>query len=299
MSAPADDSVAAFTVERAPLLGRIVRLGPRSVDPILRRHEYPAPVALMLGEALAFAALMGSLLKAEGRLIVQAQGDGPVPLLVAEHRSGGALRGYARLAPDARARLGPQRHQPPRALIGEGALAVTLDQGPDFAAHQGLVPLAGESLAACAAAYFRDSEQIDTHIALAVGEVLRADSDPLWRAGGLLIQRIAPDAARGDTEEGWRRSAIFFDTITDGELVDPALPMDRVLYRLFNEDGVRMGVPSPLVDQCACDAERLAAVMRTFSAEEIDGLKEPDGLLRARCQFCSRQYEIDPAALSA
>ncbi len=297
MISGADDVVAAFTIDGAPLRGRSARLGAASIDPILRRHDYPAPVALLLGEALTFAALFGALLKVEGRLIVQAQGDGPAPLLVAEHRTGGALRGYVRLAPNAHARIGKAHRLPPRDLIGEGVLAITLDQGEDFAPHQGLVPLEGDTLAECADAYFRTSEQTETRLKLAVGEVLSADAPPLWRAGGVLIQKVAADLVRGETDEGWRRSEIFLATLSDSEMLDPALPMDRVLYRLFNEDGVRMSDPEALTDRCSCDQERLAAVMRQFTAAEIESLIEPDGLIHADCQFCARKYRIDPARL--
>lgn len=294
-----DDLIASFTVEGAPLRGRIARLGAGAIDPILRRHAYPDPVALLLGEALLFASLMGSLVKVEGRLIVQAQGDGLVPLMVAEHREGGALRGYARLAPDAREKLAHAHRLAPRDLIGAGALAVTFDQGLGYAPHQGVVPLEGDTLAACAEAYFRDSEQTETRLKLAVGEVLSAHAPPMWRGGGALLQKVAPDDARGATEEGWSRATIFFDTLTDAELLDPALPADRALYRLFHEDGVRMTEPEPLVDQCSCEEERLVAVLQRFRAEEIADLVEPDGAIHANCQFCARLYRIAPERLKA
>lgn len=294
-----DDMVAPFTVEGAPLRGRIARLGAGTVDAILRRHEYPAAAALLLGEALVFASLMGALLKIEGRLIVQAQGEGAVRLLVAEHSHDGGLRGYARLGPDAAARLASARRLAPADVLGEGVLAVTLDRGQDFTLHQGFVPLTGATLAACAEAYFRDSEQTETRIKLSVGEVIEGARAPYWRAGGALIQKIAPDDARGETEEGWRRSAIFFDTLTDEEMLDPGLPADRVLYRLFQEDGVRMGEPAPLADRCACDEGRVVAALQNVTAEEMPSLIEPDGFVHARCQFCGRLYRIAPAQVLA
>jgi molecular chaperone Hsp33 len=285
----ADDLVAAFTVDGAPLRGRIARLGPESVDPILRRHEFPPAVAMLLGEALAFAALMGSLLKVEGHLSVQAGGDGPLALLVAEHRPDGALRGFAKLRPDAAAQLAGFHRASPAQLIGQGVLAVMLDLGETT--HQGFVPLAGETLAQCAEAYFRESEQVETRVHLCVGEVF-GPAAPCWRAGGVLMQKVAADQARGETEEGWRRSAIFLDTLTDTELLDPELPADRVLYRLFHEDGVRMAEPSPLVDRCSCDAERLGAIIQRF--ESIEDMIEPDGFIHARCEFCARAYRLSP-----
>ncbi len=293
-----DDVIAQFSLDNAPVRGRIARLGPAALDPILRRHDYPRPVAMLLGETLVLAALVGSLLKAEGRLVVQAQGKGRVPLLVAEHSSGG-LRGYARLADGAAGELANENRLPPRDLLGAGSLVMTLDQGAEKQSYQGVVPLEGETLAACAENYFRVSEQTDTAVRLAVGEVMTAEAPPLWRAGGVLMQRVAADTARGDTAEDWSRASILFNTVSDEELVDPALPADRLLYRLFHEEQVRMSESAALGDRCTCDEVRLTAVMRQFPAEELRELVEPDGYLHARCQFCARSYRIEPASVGA
>lgn len=293
-----DDLIASFSLDGAPVRGRIVRMGSSALDPILCRHDYPRPVALLLGEALTLAALIGSLLKIEGRLVVQAQGEGLVPLLVAEHSSGG-LRGYARLAEGAAGQLARANRIPPAALLGVGSLVLTLDRGPGIAPYQGVVALDGDTLAACAENYFRTSEQVDTGIRLAVGEFMSMDAPSTWRAGGVLIQRVAGDDARGDTHEDWSRASILFGTVKDEELIDPALPADRLLFRLFHEEGVRMDTPTPLDDRCTCNEERLTAVMRTFPAEELHDLIEPDGKLHARCQFCSREYLIAPEAVGA
>ncbi|MGE0044346.1 MAG: Hsp33 family molecular chaperone HslO [Hyphomonadaceae bacterium] len=288
-----DDIVAAFSLDGAPVRGRIARLGRGSVSPILDRHNYPRPVALLLGEAIALAALVGSLLKADGRLVVQAQGKGEVPLLMAEHRAGGYLRGYARLADGAAARLSGHGRMPPGDLLGAGALVMTLDQGEDKTTHQGVVALGGETLAQCAEAYFAESEQTPTRVRLAVGEMDGAAGHS-WRAGGALIQRVAGDAARGETQEDWSRASILFESVEDAELVDPDLAAERVLYRLFHEENVRMAAPAQLIDHCGCDRDRLAAVLQRFSANELSDLTEPDGAIHARCQFCARTYRIAP-----
>lgn len=296
---PPDDLVAAFGLDKAPVRGRIVRAGAGAIDPILRRHAYPRAVALLLGEALSLAALIGALLKVEGRLVVQAQGEGPVTLLLAEHRADGGLRGYARLAEGAEERLAGAGRLPPAALLGAGALALTLDQGEDMAPHQGVVALEGDTLAECAENYFRSSEQVETRIKLAVGEVMTPHAPALWRAGGVLMQRIAADAARGDPAEDWSRARILLDSVRDDELLDPDLGADRLLYRLFHEEGARMADPAALEDRCSCDARRLAALLKRFTAEEVSDLIEPDGKLHARCQFCARTYLIAPEDLGA
>jgi len=292
-----DDLVAPFSLDGAPVRGRIARLAEGALDPILHRHDYPRPVAMLLGEALTLAALVGSLLKVDGRLVVQAQGEGDVPLLVAEHFDGG-LRGYARLADGAAERLARANRLPPAELLGAGNLVMTLDRGEGQPTYQGVVPLDGDTLAACAENYFRVSEQTDTGIRLAVGEIVGGDGSQ-WRAGGILMQRVASDAARGDTAEDWSRASILFATVTDAELADPTLPGDRLLYRLFHEERVRMSDPSTLEDRCSCDEVRLTAVMKQFPIEELRDLVEPDGFLHARCQFCSRSYRIAPEAVGA
>src|SRR5689334_21823490 len=288
-----DDLVAPFSLDKAPVRGRIERLGALALDPILRRHDYPRCVAMLLGEALTLAMLVQSLLKADGRLIVQAQGSGMVSLLVAELTEGGALRGYARLADGAAEALANTHRIAPSELLGAGNLVMTLERGGDQPAYQGVVPLEGATLAECAENFFRVSEQTDTRIALAVGEVVGGPA-PLWRAGGILMQRVASDAARGDTSEDWSRASILFATVSDAELIDPDLPADRLLYRLFHEEGVRMGDGASVRDLCTCDEERLTNVMKQFPAEELRELVEGDGKLHARCQFCSREYLIAP-----
>jgi molecular chaperone Hsp33 len=285
--------VAPFSLDAAPVRGRIARIGAVALDPILRRHDYPWPVAMLLGEALTLAALVGSLLKVEGRLVVQAHGAGAVTLLVAEHSAGG-LRGYARLADGARANLMGASRLPPFALLGAGSLVMMLDQGEGKSPYQGIVPLDGDTLAACAESYFRDSEQTDTGIRLAVGELVPSDGPPLWRAGGVLMQRVAGDAARGDTEDDWTRASMLLATLRDDELIDPALGADHVLYRLFHQEGARTGEPASLNDCCTCNEARLTAIMRQFPAAELRDMVEPDGFLHARCQFCARNYLIAP-----
>jgi molecular chaperone Hsp33 len=288
-----DNTVATFSLDAAPVRGRIARLGAASLDPILRRHAYPRPVAMLLGEALTLAALVGSLLKSDGRLVVQAQGGGPVTLLVAEHCSGG-LRGYARLENGTEAALANAHRMSPAELLGVGSLLMTLDQGTEAAPYQGVVPLEGDTLAACAESYFRVSEQTDTGFHLAVGEVLSADAAPLWRAGGVTMQRLASDSARGDTSEDWARASMLLATLSDAELLDPALSPGQVLYRLFHEEGARMGEAQALTDHCSCNQDRLTAIMRQFPPSELAELVEPDGFLHAHCQFCARAYLIAP-----
>lgn len=285
-----DDAVWGLRLDGAPVHGCHARLGAGSLDAILRRHAYPRPVALLLGEAVALAALIAASFKHFASLTLQSQSDGLVPLLVAECRAGGALRGYVRLADNAAERLADGSARTPAELLGRGALAVTLDPGGGMAQVQGIVSLEAESLAACAEAYFQDSVQTPTRIRLAVAECVPAHNAPCWRAGGLFLQRVAGDGARGDTQDDWQRAQLLLGTLTDAELTDPALPAERLLFQLLHEEGARLAHPMPLHDHCPCDRERLAAVLSRLTAQEIAELSEADGCIHARCQFCARDY---------
>lgn len=293
-----EDTIAAFQLEAAPARGRYADLGAATLDPILRRHDYPRPVALLLGEAMTLASLIGALFKVEGRLSLQAEGSGLVPLLVADYAMDGGLRGYARLKPGAEEALAHAHALSPVALLGEGALlTITLDQGPDAPLMQGIVPLEGATLAACAERYFERSEQTPTRIRVAVGEALTPGAPSRWRAGGALLQRIAGDVARPLDEDAWETAEALFATVSDHELIDPDLGPERLLFRLFHELGPRLSAPAAIEDRCGCDGARVSALLARYTAEEVRDFVEPDGKIHARCQFCSRLYLLEPADL--
>ena len=178
---PLDDLAAPFQIDHEPVRGRLVRMG-ASVDEILTRHDYPPPVANLLGETCALAALVGSSLKFEGRLIVQAQGDGPVSYVVADYDTEGALRGYCRFDAERLAAIDDgSRALGARTLLGAGVFIMTVDQGADTERYQGVTPIEGETLAFCAERYFAQSEQTPTRVRLAVGQA-DAGAGPKWRA---------------------------------------------------------------------------------------------------------------------
>ncbi|HEV2364085.1 MAG TPA: Hsp33 family molecular chaperone [Caulobacteraceae bacterium] len=289
----ADDYVAPFQIEGQSVRGRIVRLG-AAIDEVLTRHDYPQPVANLLGEACVLAALVGASLKADGRLIVQAQGDGPVKYVVADYDTDGALRGYCRYDADRIETLAEHdAHPGARALIGEGAFTMTLDPGQGGQMYQGITPVEGDTLAACAEAYFDKSEQLPTRIRLAVGAADEG-AGPAWRAGGLLIQNIAADEARGATVDDWEKAEALFSTTAEDELIDPTVSSQRLLWRLFHEDGVRLFASRPLRAFCRCSEERIIAMLRAFDADERAGMVEADGCIRVTCEYCSREYRFQP-----
>ena len=295
---PADDLAAAFQIEGSSVRGRLVRLGD-TIDAILSAHAYPEPVAALLGEACALAALVGSSLKFEGRLIVQAQGDGPVRYVVADYDTRGHMRGYCRFD-EAEVAAASQGFARPgaRSLLGEGVFVMTLDRGPDFERTQGITPIEGESLSLAAEHYFQQSEQIPTKVRLAVGSVV-GDEGVSWRAGGALIQLIAGDDARGSTEEAWDRSRALFQTLADDELLDPTITPETLLFRLFHEDGVRLEDARALVAQCRCSRDRIAGVLTSFNPEERAEMVEADGKIRVTCEYCATIYELTPEEIIA
>ncbi len=295
---PADDLAAAFQIEGWPVRGRLVRLG-QAIDTILSAHDYPEPVAALLGEACALAALVGSALKFEGRLIVQAQGDGPVRYVVADYDTAGHLRGYCRFDAEEVAAASTGFARPgAQTLLGKGVFIMTLDQGPDFDRHQGITPIEGESLSLCAEHYFAQSEQVPTKVRLAVGRVT-TDAGSGWRAGGAMIQMVAGDETRGSTEDVWDRSRALFQTLGDDELIDPTISPETLLFRLFHEDGVRLEQPLPLAAICRCSSARIAAVLGSFTEGERIEMIETDGMIRVTCEYCSSVYALDPAEVTA
>ena len=271
-SVPVDDAVLPFEVDALDLRGRLTRLGP-ALDEILTKHDYPAPVGKLLGEAIVLTTLLGSALKFDGRFILQTQTDGPVSFLIVDFQAPDRLRAYARY--DAK-RL--KDGQDSGTLLGKGHLAMTIDQGADMSRYQGLVALDGGSLEDAAHEYFLRSEQIPTRVRLAVGEEWRGgDGGPKhrWRAGGMLLQFLpkAPERARqadlhpGDAPEGavthavaeddaWVEGQSLIGTVEDVELIDPDLSGERLLYRLFHERGVRV------FSRCRCARNARARAMR-------------------------------------
>lgn len=310
-----DDRVVPFQVEGLDVRGRVVSLGPLA-DAILSRHDYPAPVARLLSETIALTVLLGTSLKFEGKLIVQTQSDGPVSFLVADFTAPDGVRGYARYDAQALQAAQAAGKVEPHELLGKGVLAFTIDQGEHTQRYQGIVALDGETLEEAAAAYFRQSEQIPTRVKLASAELFDRDADGnprhSWRAGGMVVQFLpeAPERMRqrdlhgGDGYAGheleeddtWSEAQMLASTVAPEELTDPDLGVERLLYRLFHERGVRVYDAQPVHDRCNCSREKLKDVLSNFSAEEIESTVE-DGEIKVTCEFCSTVYRFDPAEL--
>jgi len=301
-----DDLVQPFQVEPGMVRGRLVRLGP-AVDTILRRHDYPEPVAIMLGELLVLTAVFAGALKFDGLLTLQTQSDGPVNMMVADFATPGALRGYARYDRAALARVLGSEHAPagpvPR-LLGAGHLAFTVDLGPDTEIYQGYVELAGATLAECAHSYFRQSEQLEAGLRLAVARRNGDRQERRWRAGGLMVQSMPAAAtaesleAHEDREDAWRQALILVGTLEDRELTDPALLPNEILYRLFHESGVRVYRPRPLDVGCRCSRERVQRILESFDADELAEMVV-EGRIVVTCQFCNAAFDFAEGDIAA
>ncbi|MBW8883144.1 MAG: Hsp33 family molecular chaperone HslO [Asticcacaulis sp.] len=267
----AADFSARFVIETHPVHGRLVRLG-ETLDQILRAHDYPDVIANLLGEACVLATLVGASLKFEGRLILQAQGSGAVRYVVADYDTRGGLRGFCRYDPDELNALileneGKFQSLGAESLLGKGTFIMTLDPEGMSERYQGITPIEGESLSLCAEHYFAQSEQVPT-------------------------QAIAGDESRGDTKESFQHIRALFETLGEEELTDFDLPADRLLYRLFHEDGVRLSALKPVHKLCRCSQERVEDLVASFSPEEQNEMLEADGKVHITCEYCSKTFLV-------
>ncbi len=296
------DLVQPFLLEVPGFRGRLVRLGP-VLDRILSAHAYPEPVAKLLAEMLVLGAGLSSALKFDGIFTLQTKGDGPVPMVVVDMTNEGALRGYAEFD-EARldALVGVYESQEPsgqptaEALLGKGYLAFTVDQGPETERYQGIVELTGPTLADCVLHYFRQSEQIKAGIKLAATRGAEG-----WRAGALLLQEMPEDqetdvAVGSDQEDDWRRAIVLMSSCSEAELLDPGLPVNDLLYRLFHQERVRVFRPKGLAFGCRCSKERITRIIGSLPREEVETMKV-EGEVVVTCQFCSSSYRLDQESL--
>ena len=276
-----------FFIPSQPVRGRLIRLGPLA-NTLLTRHDHSPPVRALLGQALALAAALASALKFSGSFSLQAKGDGPVSMLIADCTDGGALRGYARVDKPADIPADATAKQ----LLGEGYLAFTVEQGMNREPQQGIVALEGETLAQMAETYFTTSEQLPCKVYLAAGATPQG-----WRAAALVIERIAgaggvaPEISEAEQEEAWRTACILADTVTTDELLDDSLTPERLLYRLFHGEGVAVDRPRVLAYGCRCSRARLGGILEGFSPDDLDHMTV-DGNIVMTCEFCNFAFRF-------
>lgn len=311
-----DDTVLPFQLDRTDIRGRVARID-GVLDRVLGQHDYPAPIESLVAEMVVLTALIGRSLKLRWRLSLQVRGKGAVRMIATDYYAPDAegnparIRGYASFD---RERL--DTAAPGFAQIGEGYFAMIIDQGPDMRPYQGLTPLAGGSLAACAEAYFAQSEQLPTRFAVRFGRSTLAGGPESWRAGGVMLQHLpkasphaieaatgeggllaAIDILQGDQAEDWTRSNILLDTVEDLELIGPTVDPTDLLIRLFHEEQPRVYDPQPLAFGCSCSEDKVRQSLSIYSAKDIAHMTTDEGTVTADCQFCGAHYVLDPATL--
>ena len=269
-----------FLFPETDIRGELVRLD-ESLEAILGTHDYPLAVQGLVGEAVAAVALLAGTLKFSGRLSLQAQGRGPVSLLLAECTHDGQLRALARHDGelDTAANIG--------ALIGDGTMVITItpDQGRQY---QGIVPLEGDTLAQCLEGYFQQSEQLPTRLWLAAGN---------GRAAGLMLQRLPDQVASRDANRNqWEHLEALAGTLKMEELLD--LPAETVLRRLFHETPPRLPEAQPLRFGCTCSRERTENALLSLGADELKTLLDEDGEATLTSDFCLSQQHFDAVDLA-
>lgn len=311
-----DDTVLPFQLDRSDIRGRIARLDGVLVD-VLRQHAYPPAVEAMVAEAAILTALIGQTIKIHWKLSLQIRGDGPLNFIATDYYgpTGEAevarIRAYASY--DDKAIVGAK--VTPFSLIGKGMFGMLIDQGPDMRPYQGITPLAGGSLAACAETYFAQSEQLPTRFAISMGKSTEQSGTESWRAGGIMLQHMpkssleaqestgdgglltASDLLHDDDGENWTRVNSHLDTVEELELVGPHVSPTELLHRLFHQEIPRVFDAQPIKFGCSCSAEKVEQAMSVYSAEEILGMTTDEGKVTADCQFCGAHYEFEPAAL--
>ncbi|WP_439598872.1 Hsp33 family molecular chaperone HslO [Falsiroseomonas sp.] len=283
-----------FHLDQRPVRGRVVKLGPLA-DALLGRHAQHPAVLRLMGEALALTAALATALKFKGSFSLQAKGDGPIAMLLADCTDSGGLRGYAKADPERLEALLAEHPQPSAAqLLGQGYFAFTCDQGDDMERYQGIVAIEGETLAEMTDTYFRTSEQLQTEVRLACGRTLAG-----WRASALVIERVASEGGIGaetqeDQEDAWRTAQALVGTLKTEEMLDDALPAERLLHRLFHAEGLLADRPRALSYGCRCSRARLAAVLETFGPEDLDHMAE-SGAITMTCEFCAVDFRFERA----
>ena len=312
-----DDTVLPFQLDRSDIRGRVARLD-GVLGEVLRQHNYPPQIEALVAEATLLTAMIGQTIKLRWKLSLQVRGKGPARLIATDYYGPtldgepARIRAYASYDSD---RLDPTA--PPFSQIGEGYLAVMLDQGNDMVPYQGFTPISGASLSDCAQTYFAQSEQLPTRFAVTFGKSQTPGKPPRWRAGGIMLQSMPAvggavaaeagsgeggllrhvDILAGDEAENWHRANLLLDTVEDIELIGPTLSPTDLLVRLFHEEQPRVFDATPVRFGCSCSADKVRSAMSIYSQSDIRTMTTTAGLVTADCQFCGAHYEFDPKSL--
>jgi len=275
----ASDSVQRFVFEQLNIRGRIVSLN-RAWQQMLAGRDHPPEVAALLGHATGLAVLLAANRKGTGRITLQVQGSGPVSLLVADCDAELRIRGMARFAPQRIA------GRSARALLGDGRLALTLDDTTSGQLYQSLVPLEGESMAEVFEHYIARSEQVPTFLRLL------ADTRTLV---GVLLEKL-PDADARDAD-GWPRVSQLASTLglDDARGTDP----QALLMRLFPGELLRVFPADRVAYHCPYDPSKVEEMLRGLGREEVEAILAERGEIVIRNEMCNHEYRFDANAVAA
>ncbi len=283
--ASSNDLLQPFQLDTSNFRGRIVRLSD-TLDDILKAHDYPKVVSRLLGDALVVTTLLGGMLKYEGVFTLQASSKGLIRLVVCDMLSDGTIRGYASFDEEEIKKLDPETEYSLKELMGEGYLAFTVDHKMADR-YQGVVELQDNNFVQSINHYFEQSEQIMTSMKSAV-----ALENNKWCAGALMLQKLPEqDQLQAVEKDDWIRSDIFLQSCKREELLDEALPLNDLLFRLFNEEGVIVFPPTELKKGCRCTRDRVISILTTLSEDDLDYAEKENGLEMV-CEFCSKAYHF-------
>jgi molecular chaperone Hsp33 len=307
-----DDTVLPFQLDRADVRGRLARVD-GVLDTVLSQHNYPDPIEALVAEAVLLTVMIGQTMKLRWRLSLQVRGSGPARLIATDYYAPtedgepARIRAYASFDEE-RLDLAAD----PFSQIGQGYFAVLIHQGEDMQPYQGLTPIAGGSLSACAETYFAQSEQLPTRFASAFGRSTMHGHPEKWRAGGVMLQHMpkasphakaeplredgllsAEDLLDGDDSENWVRANVLLDTVEELELIGPSVQPTDLLVRLFNEEVPRVFDAQPLTFGCTCSEDKVRQSLSIYSAREMRHMTTPEGTVTADCQFCGAHYVLD------
>lgn len=311
------DYVVPFQIESSHLRGRLVRLGP-VLTKILGAHDYPEPVARMLAEAVVLMVTLSDMIKFGASFSLQTKSDGPISMIIVDINHLGEVRGYARYDDELVKRtIGQSSYvqSPIPILLGKGYMALTIDPGDvggkSMDRYQGIVALEGNHFHECAEAYFQQSEQLMTKICLVSDfGVNPKTGKAMWRAGCMMLQRVPQDGGSLggdepmmfdldtlDQQDHWDKARIFMETLTPEELLNEALVPEKLLLRLFHEDGVRIYENRKIVHGCRCYREKILNLINSFSQDDQESMKV-DGNITLVCEFCNKKFVWDGQELS-
>lgn len=309
-----DDTVLPFQLDAADIRGRVARLD-GVLGGILKQHNYPPQVEALVAEMALLTALIGQTIKLRWKLQLQVQSKGAVRMISTDYHGPEKKGDPARIRAYASYDADRLTDAAPFDQVGEGYFAIMIDQGKGMTPYQGITPLEGGSISACAEAYFAQSEQLPTRFQLSFGKSSEPGVAEHWRAGGVMLQHMpkasplmakgegtgellaATDLLDGDESENWNRVNILLDTVEEMELIGPQVPPNDLLLRLFHEETPRVFDTQPVRFGCTCSEDRVRQSLSIYSARDIEKMTTDEGRVTADCQFCGAHYDLDPATV--